>query len=68
MQRFLTLKEVSKRLGGRSRSALYCDMAAGRLPPPIRLGGRIYWPENDLDLHLRALRADGTARGARAVL
>ena len=29
-ERYLTLNEVSAKLGGRSRSAIYADMAAGR--------------------------------------
>ena len=55
MQRYLTMREVSERLGNRSRSAIYNDIAAGRLPAPIRLGGRVYWPEDDLAAHLRGL-------------
>ena len=58
MQRFLTLREVSERLGGRSRSAIYADLAAGRLPQPVKLGGRVYWPEGDLAAHLRGLAGD----------
>jgi predicted DNA-binding transcriptional regulator AlpA len=57
MQKYLTLREVSERLGNRSRSAIYTDLAAGRLPQPMRLGGRVYWPEGDLDAHLRGLAA-----------
>ena len=56
MQRYLTLKELRAKLGNRSRSAVYLDLAAGRLPPPVKLGGRLYWPEDDLDAHLRNLR------------
>ena len=48
MQNYLTLTELSSRLGGRSRSAIYLDLANGRLPQPIKLGGRLYWPEGDL--------------------
>ena len=55
MQRFLTLTELREKLGNRSRSAVYLDLAAGRLPQPIKLGGRLYWPENDLEAHLRNL-------------
>lgn len=54
--KYLTLAELRAKLGGRSRSAIYADLAAGRLPQPIRLGGRIYWPEAELDAHLRDLR------------
>lgn len=52
-ERYLTLQELSAKLGGRSRSAIYGDIAAGRLPQPLRLGGRIYWPEGALDAFLR---------------
>lgn len=55
MQTYLTLTELRAKLGNRSRSAIYADLAAGRLPKPMKLGGRIYWPEGDIDAHLRAL-------------
>ena len=55
MQTYLTLTEVRARLGNRSRSAIYIDLAAGRLPRPIKLGGKLYWPQSDLDAHLRAM-------------
>lgn len=56
MQTYLTLNELRARIGNRSRSAVYLDITAGRLPPPVKLGGRLYWPEDDLDAHLRSLR------------
>jgi predicted DNA-binding transcriptional regulator AlpA len=56
MQTYLTLKELSAKLGNRSRSSLYLDLAAGRLPQPVKLGGKLYWPEGDVDAHLRNLR------------
>lgn len=56
MQTYLTLNELREKLGNRSRSAIYADLAAGRLPQPIKLGGRVYWPEGDVDAHLRDLR------------
>ena len=62
MQNYLTLTELSSRLGGRSRSAIYLDLANGRLPQPIKLGGRLYWPEGDLEAHLRNLHGgEGSA-------
>ena len=54
--RYLTFPELRAKLGGRSRSSIYNDLAAKRLPQPVKLGGRLYWPEADLDDHLRALR------------
>jgi predicted DNA-binding transcriptional regulator AlpA len=56
MQRFLTLTELRSKLGNRSRSAIYLDLAAGRLPQPVKLGGRLYWPEGDVEAHLRDMR------------
>ncbi len=55
MQKYLTLNELRAKLGGRSRSAVYCDLAAGRLPQPVKLGGRLYWGESDIEAHLRAM-------------
>ena len=60
MQNYFTLKEISTKLGGRSRSAIYLDLANGRLPQPIKLGGRLYWPEGDLEAHLKNLQKVGT--------
>ena len=59
MQRYLTLNELRTKLGNRSRSAIYLDLAAGRLPPPLKLGGRLYWPEGDVDAHLRNMMQNG---------
>ena len=56
MTQYLTLTHLSAKLGNRSRSAIYLDLAAGRLPPPIKLGGRLYWPSDGVDAHLRGLR------------
>ena len=54
--KYLTLTELRAKLGNRSRSAIYPALEAGRLPQPIKLGGRLYWPEGDVDAHLRDLR------------
>jgi len=56
MQKYLTLTELRTKLGNRSRSAIYLDLEAGRLPQPVKLGGRLYWPEGDVDAHLRDLQ------------
>lgn len=55
MQKYLTLTELRAKLGNRSRSAIYTDLEAGRLPQPVKLGGRLYWPEGDVEAHLRNL-------------
>jgi prophage regulatory protein len=54
--KYLTLNELRAKLGNRSRSAIYNDLNAGRLPQPVKLGARLYWPEGDVDAHLRNLR------------
>ncbi|KCV82123.1 hypothetical protein ATO10_09768 [Actibacterium atlanticum] len=61
MNRYLTLAEVREKLGNRSRSAIYEDLNAGRLPKPLKLGGKLYWPEGELDEHLRDLRENAGA-------
>lgn len=55
--RYLTFQEVQSKLGGRSRAALYQDLKAGRIPKPLKLGTRVYWPEAELEAALEALRA-----------
>ena len=47
--RYLTFTDLRAKLRGRSRSAIYLDMEARRLPTPIKLGGRLYWPEAEVD-------------------
>ncbi len=54
--KYLTMTELRTKLGNRSRSAIYLDLAAGRLPQPVKLGGRLYWAESELDNHLQNLR------------
>jgi predicted DNA-binding transcriptional regulator AlpA len=56
MDQYLTLTELRAKLGSRSRSAVYQDLKAKRLPQPIKLGGRLYRSATELDAHLRNLR------------
>lgn len=58
--RYMTRREVQDYLGGRSRSALHCDVAAGRIPKPRRLGGRIYWLRSELEAAMREGGSDGS--------
>lgn len=51
----INFTELRAKLGGRSRSACNIDIAEGRLPPPLKLGGRLYWDETALEQHLRAM-------------
>jgi prophage regulatory protein len=55
---YITFTELRAKLGGRSRSACYLDFESGRLPHGIKLGGKLYWPEADIDAHLRNLREE----------
>jgi predicted DNA-binding transcriptional regulator AlpA len=52
---YLSLSALSTKLGGRSRSSIYRDVEAGRLPPPIKLGRRIYWCDDAVDRALSNL-------------
>lgn len=49
MKRLLNFRELRALLGNRSRSSVYRDLEAGRLPMPVRIGGRLYWRESELD-------------------
>ncbi|MEX3015980.1 helix-turn-helix transcriptional regulator [Gymnodinialimonas hymeniacidonis] len=51
---YLTLSDLSTKLGGRSRSSIYRDIEAGRLPLPIKFGRRLYWAEADVDRAIQA--------------
>jgi prophage regulatory protein len=53
--RLLDFKRLRCVLGGRSRSSVYRDIDAGRLPQPLRLGGRLYWVEAEVDAFLEEL-------------
>jgi predicted DNA-binding transcriptional regulator AlpA len=63
---FLNFRQLRQRLGGRSRSAVYIDVALGRLPPPLKLGGKLYWSEEAIDAHLRALAAEAQSKKGAA--
>jgi predicted DNA-binding transcriptional regulator AlpA len=52
------MRQLRGKLGGRSRSAIYLDLAAGRLPQPVKLGRRLLWDEAAVDAHLRALASE----------
>jgi predicted DNA-binding transcriptional regulator AlpA len=59
MMKLLAFTELREKLGGRARSSIYIDVATGRLPKPIKLGGKLYWPESEIDEHLSNLRSEG---------
>jgi predicted DNA-binding transcriptional regulator AlpA len=47
--KYLNFSELRDKLGGRGRSTVYRDVEEGRLPNPIKLGGRLYWVESQVD-------------------
>jgi len=57
--RMINRRELSALLGGRSRSAIYCDMQSGRLPRPTKLGGVNLWPLHEVESALARLREGG---------
>jgi predicted DNA-binding transcriptional regulator AlpA len=59
--KYLNFAELRSKLGGRSRSAIYIDLELKRLPQPVKVGGRLYWAESDVENHLRALREEQKA-------
>mgnify|MGYP001209842969 CR=1 FL=1 len=56
MQKYLTFNDLRKRLGNRSRSAIYSDLRKGNLPEPLHLGNRLLWGEQDLAEFLDELK------------
>ena len=57
--KYLNFRSLRETLGQRSRSAIYNDLDANRLPPPIKLGGRLYWVESHVDDFLAGNRCPG---------
>ena len=47
--KYLSFTELRQKLGGRGRTTVYRDVDEKRLPAPIKLGGRLYWIESQVD-------------------
>lgn len=58
---YLTLNQLSQKLGRRSRSSIYRDVDAERLPRPIKLGGKLYWIEDQVDDLLASKMAESNS-------
>lgn len=56
--RYLTFSDLQAKLGGRGRTTIYRDVDLGRLPKPVKIGGRLYWSEAAID----AVIADAAAQ------
>ena len=63
--KYLTFAHLRAKLDGRARSSIYLDVQAGRLPAPIKLGGRLYWCEEDVDERLRRAAVDAAQTMAK---
>lgn len=59
-KKYLSLDDLSSKMAGRSRSSICRDIKNGNLPAPLRVGGRLYWVEDEVDDHLSTLRIGGT--------
>jgi len=52
----INFKQVQEKTGGRGRTTFYRDSAPGDwLPKPIKIGGRLYWREDEVDAAISAL-------------
>lgn len=56
----LTTASLMTVLGGRSRTSIYRDIEAGRLPRPLKIGGLNYWRSSDIE-RLFALNTEAPA-------
>lgn len=53
--KFLSFRDLQAKLGGRGRTTIYRDCEAGRLPKPVKIGGRLYWSDADIDAAISEL-------------
>ena len=60
--RYITVDQLSRKLGGRSRSSIYRDLKKGLLPNPIRVGARLYWCEEEVEEFLKSLGIGGNQK------
>ena len=49
MTTYLSFSQLQAKLGNRGRTSIYRDLEVGRLPQPVKLGARLYWPEDAID-------------------
>lgn len=62
--KYLSFKELSDGLGGRSRSSIYRDVEAGRLPQPMKIGHRLFWKETEVEAYLASCRLEFASQAA----
>jgi prophage regulatory protein len=56
--KLITFSELRAKLGGRARSTIYLDIEHQRLPSPLKLGGKLYWEEAQLNDWFNLQRAE----------
>lgn len=44
----INFSQLQSLMAGRSRSSIYRDLDAGRLPRPMRFGSRLYWDKTQV--------------------
>ena len=47
--RYISFRKLREKLGGRGRTTIYRDVEKKRLPPPVKIGFRLYWVESAVD-------------------
>lgn len=52
---FISFKNLSKKLGDRSRSSIHRDMKTKGFPKPLSFGGSVVWDEASVDRWLQEL-------------
>ncbi|MDE0811086.1 MAG: AlpA family phage regulatory protein [Alphaproteobacteria bacterium] len=53
--KYINFRQLRAKIGNRSRSAIYLDIEAGRLPKPFKLGGVNFWVETEIDDCLQSM-------------
>jgi prophage regulatory protein len=61
--RLINTSQLRRKSGDRSRSSLYRDIDAGRLPAPFKIGGRNYWWEEEVDEAFRRISSEARTTG-----
>lgn len=56
--RYLTFRDLQEKLGGRGRTTIYRDVDLGRLPKPVKIGGRKYFIDEEIDERIAASREE----------
>ena len=62
LSKMLRIRDLSKKLGNRSKSAIYDDIAEGRLPPPFKFGRNSYWDAAEVEAYIDRIIAEQRAQ------